>query len=148
MTAWIEGSHLDQATFASRLFGREADDPVVRDIHSAALAAATATNGEDFRNASGRFADVIKAVGVDRWPRFVADASERTRDPATQAAIERSGQTPVPSRDAIRPVYPVETAIGVVAAGVAGGLGAAARAVGGAILRSCPRAWCRRRSPR
>lgn len=135
MTAWIKGTRLDQATFAGRFFGRAANDPVVRNLHEAALDAATATSHADIRDASGKLADAIKAVGVDQWPRFVADASERARDPATQAAIEKSRQPPDPARDAIRPVYPVETAIGVVAAGVAGGVGAAARAVGGAILR-------------
>lgn len=84
------------------------------------------------RDAAIKVADAIKTVGVDQWPRFVADASERARDPATQAAIEKSRQ---PAPDAIRPVYPIETALGVVAAGVVGGVGAAARAVGGAILR-------------
>ena len=135
MTAWIKGTRLDQATFASRFFRREADDPIVRNIHSAALGAATATSHDDIRDAAGKVADAIKAVGVDQWPRFVADAAERARDPATQAAIERSRQPPAPARDAIRPVYPVETAIGVIGAGVVSGVGAAARAVGGAILK-------------
>lgn len=107
----------------------------MRSLHSAALEAATATSHEDFRDAAGKVADAIKAVGVDQWPRFVVDASERARDPTTQAAIERSRQPPDPAREPIRPVYPVETAIGIVATGVVGGVGAAARAVGGAILR-------------
>ena len=135
MAAWIRGTRLDRDTFANRFFGREANDPVVLSLHSAALGAATATSHEDIRDAAGKLADAIKAVGVDQWPRFIAEASERARDPATQAAIERSRQPPDPARDAIRPVYPIETAIGVIGAGVVGGVGAAARAVGGAILR-------------
>lgn len=66
---------------------------------------------------------------------FVADASERARDPATQAAIHASSQPRPHAPDAIRPVYPVETAIGIAAAGLAGGAGAAAHALGGAILK-------------
>ena len=135
IAAWIRGARLDRDTFANLFFGREANDPVVRSLHSAALDAATATSHEDLRDAAGKLADAIKAVGVDQWPRFVAEVSERARDPATQAAIERSRQPPDPARDAIRPVYPIETAIGVIGAGVVGGVGAAARAVGGAILR-------------
>ena len=77
----------------------------------------------------------MEAVGIDRWPHFVADAQQRARDPATQAAIGKSRQPPGPGRDAIRPVYPLETAIGVAAAGVAEGAAAAARAAGGALLR-------------
>ncbi len=135
MTAWLRATALDQATFASRLFGRGTDDPVVRSLHRAALGAATATSQDDLRDAAGTVAEAIQAVGINQWPRFVADAAERARDPATQAAIEKSRQPPDPALDAIRPVYPVETAIGVAAAGIAGGAAAAARAVGGAILK-------------
>lgn len=134
-TAWIRGTRLNQAAFAARFFGREADDPVVRNLHAAALGAATATSHADIRDAAGKLADAIKIVGIDRWLRFVADASERARDPATQAAIETSRQPPDPARDAIRPVYPIEIAIGVATVGIAGGAAAAARAVGSAILR-------------
>ncbi len=66
MTAWIRGTLLDRATFANRFFGREADDAVVRSLHSAALGAATATSHEDFRDAAYKLADAIKAVGVDQ----------------------------------------------------------------------------------
>ena len=74
----------------------------------------------------------MEAVGIDRWPQFVADAQERARDPATQAAIEQSRQPPGPGRDAIRPVYPLETLLP--------GLGAkraidTARVFGGAMPR-------------
>ena len=64
-------------------------------------------------------AEALEAVGIDRWPGFVADAQERARDPATQAAIETSRQPPGPGRDAIRPVYPIETLLGIGAAAVA-----------------------------
>ncbi len=132
MTGWLRATALNQATFASRLFGRSADDPVVRSLHSAVLGAATATSHDDLREAAGKLARAMEAVGIQRWPRFVADAQERARDPATQAAIEKSRQPPDPARDAIRPVYPLET--------ILPGLGAkrladAARVLGGAMLR-------------
>ena len=133
MTAWLRATALTGAEFASRLFGRSADDPVVRDLHSAALRAATATDHDDLREASGKLAEAMEAVGIDRWPQFVADAQERARDPATQDAIEKSRQPPGPGRDAIRPVYPVETLLGVGAA-AAIGAAAAARALAGAGL--------------
>ncbi len=74
----------------------------------------------------------MEGVGIDRWPGFVADAQQRARDPATQGAIDKSRQPPAPGRDAIRPVYPLETMLP--------GLGAkrladAARLLGGAVLR-------------
>ena len=135
MTAWLRATALNQTAFASRLFGRSADNPVVRNLHSAALRAATATTHDDFWEAAGKLAQAMEAVGIDRWPHFVAEAQQRARDPATQAAIEKSRQPPDPGRDAIRRVYPLETAIGVAAAGLAGGTAAAARAAGGALLR-------------
>ncbi len=130
MTAWMRGTALDQATFAGRFFGRSADDPVVRSLHSAVLGAATATSHDDLREATGKLAEAMEAVGIQRWSGFIADAQERARDPATQAAIEKSRQLPDPARHAIRPVYPLETAIDVAAAGLAGGA-----AAGSAVLR-------------
>jgi hypothetical protein len=135
MSAWMRGTRLDQATFADRFFGRSADDHVVRSLHSAALDAATATSQADIREAAGKLAEAMQAVGLYQWPSFVADAEERARDPATVAAIEKSRQPPDPGRDAIQPVYPVETGLGIGAAGIIGGAAAAARAVGGAILK-------------
>jgi len=135
MTAWLRATTLNEAAFASRLFGRSADDPVVRDLHSAALGAATATSHDDLREAAGKLARAMEAVGIDRWPHSVADAQERARDPATQAAIEKSRRPPAPGRDAIRPAYPLETAIGVATAGLTGGAAAAARAARGALLK-------------
>ncbi len=132
MTAWLRATALDQATFAARLFGRSADDPVVQSLHSAALRAATATSHGDLREAAGEVARAMGVVGVQQWPRFVADAQERTRDPATQTAIEKSRQPPAPGRDATRPVYPIETALGIATAGGAAG---ALRAASGAFLR-------------
>lgn len=135
LTAWLRATALDRASFGSRLFGRSADDPVVRDLHRAASRAATAESHDDLRDAAEKLAKAMQGVGIDRWPGFVADAAERARDPATRAAIEGSKQPPSPDREAIRPVYPLETAIGVAAAGLAGGAAAAARAARGAFLR-------------
>ena len=131
IAAWIMGTAMDPATFASRFFGRGPDDPVARSLYAAAFGAATATSHDDNRAAGINVADAIKAVGVDQWPRFVADAAERSRDPATALAILKSRQ---PS-DAIRPVYPVETIIDLIAGGAVGGIGALARALGRLIVR-------------
>jgi len=132
MTAWLRATALDQATFAARLFGRSADDPVVQSLHSAALRAATATSHDDFREAAGEVARAMEVVGIQQWPRFVADAQERARDPATQAAIEKSRQPPAPGRDAILPVYPLEMLLPGLGAKRAIDL---ARIFGGAMLR-------------
>lgn len=132
MTAWLRATALNQAAFGSRLFGRSADDPVVRDLHMAALRAATAASQDELRDASERLARAMQSVGIEQWPRFVADAAERARDPATQAAIEKSRQPPGPGRDAIRPVYPLETLLPGLGAKRAIGV---ARATGEALLR-------------
>lgn len=135
MTAWMRGVRMDEATFADRFFGRDGDDPVAQILHRAALDAGLAKSPAEFARAARGVADAMKAVGPDRWARFIADAQGRARDPATVAAIEKSLRPPDPARDAIRPVYPVEAAVGIGAAGIAGGAGAALRAAGGAVLR-------------
>jgi hypothetical protein len=139
MTAWSNGTKLSKSAFADRFFGRTAEDPVVRKLHEATLNVGLATSHADLREAAEKVANAMQTVGLDRWPRFLADAQERARAPATVAAIEKSRQRPDPGKDAIRPVYPVETLFGIGAAGIAGGAAAAARAavpaIGGAILK-------------
>lgn len=142
-----QGTRLEPDVFASRFLGRAGDDPVARDLHSAAGLAATATSHADRAEAAYKLADAIKGVGVDGWPRFVADASERARDPETQAAIKAISQPPPHAPDAIRPVYPVEEAIGIAVGGLVGGAGAAARALGGAILKHVLPAESRQLTP-
>ncbi len=61
--------------------------------------------------ASGHLADAIKTVGVDNWPRFVADARRRAHFKATLAAIEKSRQ----------PVISVSARVGGAGSGNAGG---------------------------
>ncbi len=91
--------------------------------------AATATSQDDLRNVAEKIAKAMQAVGIEQWPRLAANAAERARDPATQAAIKKSRQPPDPARDAIRPVYPIETLLlGMGARG-------AARTVEEAFLR-------------
>jgi hypothetical protein len=137
MTAWVRGSRMDAGSFASHFFGRAADDPVVASLRAAVSEASFATTQAQLAKASGDLAEAMKAVGLDSWPRLVADAQARARDPATVAAIEKSLQPPDLKKDAITPVYPVEKALAVAAAAVTGGaaglLGSAARAIGGAV---------------
>jgi len=82
--------------------------------------------------AAGKVAAAMAEVGLDRWPRFVADDQERARDPATLAAVEQSRRPPEPGRDAIRPAYPLETMLPGLGAKRAVDL---ARIFGGAMLR-------------
>jgi hypothetical protein len=135
MTAWNRGTKLGDGEFANWFFGRTKDDPIVEKLRSAALDGGLATSRADLRQAAEKVAGAIQAVGLGRWPRFLVDAQDRARDPTTVAAIARSKQPPDPSRDAIRPVYPVETLLGIAAAGIARGAIATVRAAGGAILK-------------
>ena len=141
MTAWSRGTKLGVDEFAERFFGRPADDPAVEQLHRAALGVGLAQSHAELREASDQLADAMKAIGLDRWPQFLADAQERARDPATVAAVEKSRQAPdigKIGRDAIRsvPFSPVEVVSGVGTAILAGkGAAAAARAAGAAILR-------------
>jgi putative RNase toxin 50 of polymorphic toxin system len=135
MTALSSGARLSNAEFADRFFGRTADDPIVEKLHDAAVDVGSATSHAKLREAAEKVANAMQAIGLDRWPRFLADAQDRARAPATIAAIAKSVQ-PQESREiGIRPVYPVETLMGIGAAGIVGGIAGAARAVGGAVLR-------------
>ena len=96
VTAWMRGTALNQSAFAGRFFGRNADDPVVRSLHSAVLRAATATSHDDLRDAASKLAEAMETVGIQRSG-FIADAVQRARHPATQAAIEKSRQPPKPA---------------------------------------------------
>ena len=135
MTAWIGGTRLSNAEFADRFFGRAANDPIAEKLHDAALDVGLATGHTELRDAAEKVADAMKAIGLDSWPSFLADAQDRARDPGTVAAVEKSRRPPDPAKDAIRPVYPIETAIGIGAAGIVGGGAAVIRAAGGALLR-------------
>jgi|GEM_PF-2750097 len=135
MPAWIDGDRLDQTRFADLFFGRAPDDPVVTDLRSAATSAEMAHSHADLRDATGHLAQAMQTIGLDRWPRFLADAQDRARDPATIAAVATSPSPPDYAKDAIRPVYPLETLLGVVAGGIVGGAAGAARVAGRAILR-------------
>lgn len=147
MSAWSRGTKLGVDEFTERFFGRAADDSAVEQLHRAALGVGLAQSHAELREASDQLADAMQAIGLDRWPRFLADAQERARDPATVAAVEKSSQPPDSGQDAIRPVYPVETAVGIAAAGAAG-VAAAARAVAGAALRQIlPKAGPRSAEP-
>ena len=135
MTAWVGGTRLSNAEFADRFLGRTADDPVAEKLHDAALDVGLATTHAELREAAEKVADAMKTIGLDSWPRFLADAQDRARDPETVAAVEKSRRPPDPAKDAIRPVYPVETLLGIGAAGIVGGGAAVVRAVGASLLR-------------
>jgi hypothetical protein len=128
----MRGNRMSQATFAERFFGRSADDPVAQALRSAADRANAATTPADMAQAAAKLAEAMKKVGLDRWPRFLADARARSRDPETEAAIKESLKPIDPQRDAIRPVYPLEALAGGAGAR---GVAALARAAGRAALR-------------
>ena len=99
MKAWIRGARLDQAQFATVFFGRAADDPVVANLRGAAQVADTAESHSELRDAARHLATAVQAVGLNRWSRFMADAHDRARDPATIAAIETAHQPPAIPKD-------------------------------------------------
>ena len=92
MTGWSRGLKLGDAEIAERFFGRAANDPIVKLLRGAAVDASLATDHAGLREASEKVAEAAQAIGLDRLPRFLADAQDRARDPATVAAVEESGQ--------------------------------------------------------
>jgi hypothetical protein len=110
MTAWAQGSSLDAQSFAYHFFHRDAADQVVTSLRDAAVGAATATRQDELAAASKRLADAMTNEGLDTWPRFVAQALERARNPATLAAVTKS----------LRPVLLVSAAVGKPTSGSVG----------------------------
>jgi hypothetical protein len=110
MTAWAQGSRLDAQSFAHHFFHRDADDQVVTSLRDAALGAAMATRQDELAAASKHLADAMTTEGLDTWPRFVAHALERARNPATLAAVAKS----------LQPVIRVYAAVGKPTSGNAG----------------------------
>ena len=96
MTAWSRGTNLGADAFADRFFGRAATDPVVETLHSAALDVSLAGSHAELRKAAEKVADVMQAVGLDHWPRFLADAQARAGD---VAATRLDAAAPVPFAD-------------------------------------------------
>jgi hypothetical protein len=110
MTAWAQGSLLDAHSFAYHFFHRDADDQVVTSLRDAAVGAAMATRQDELAAGSKHLADAMTAEGLDTWPRFVAQALERARNPATLAAVAKS----------LQPVIRVAAAVGKPTSGSAG----------------------------
>ena len=131
LVTWSRGAGLDRAQFAGQFFGRDANDPVATSLRTAALTAGLSGQPEALRDAAEHLASAMETVGPDRWYRFLDDSQSRADDPATVAALEKSQTRSDSPRDAIRPVYPLETAIGIAVSGIAGG----AAAAGTALLR-------------
>ena len=98
MTAGTRGAKLPEAKFATRFFGRNADDPVVEKLRGAAVDIESATSHADLRAASEQLADAMQAVGLGRWPRFLAEAQDRARAPATVASVNKTANNERPQR--------------------------------------------------
>ena len=134
-TAWVRGADLNNSEFAERFFGRAAGDPVVEQLRGAARDIASAASPAGLRAAAVKIAGAMQTVGLDRWQRFLSDAQDRARDPATVTAIEKSRLSADPSKDAIKAVYPIEAGAEIIAAAITGGALPALRAAGGAFFR-------------
>ena len=102
MTVWSRGAGLGKAEWAERMLGRDAGDRVAGMLHVAALGAASAGSHVEGRQASEALAGAMQVVGLDHWPRFVADAQARASIQAKAGddfAARPSGPTPVPFVD-------------------------------------------------
>lgn len=79
--AWMRGIGMRPEMFADGFFGRSADDPVVQALSDAATFAMTSKTPADMAAASGKVAEAMQRVGLDRWSRFLADVQTRAQDP-------------------------------------------------------------------
>ena len=102
MTAWSRGAGLGKAEWAERMLGRDAGDRVAGMLHVAALGAASGSSHAEGRQASEALAGAMQVVGLDHWPRFVADAQAQAsiQDKAgDDFAAGPGGLAPVPFVD-------------------------------------------------
>lgn len=102
VTAWSRGAGLGKAEWAERTLGRDAGDRVAGMLHVAALGAASGSSHVEGRQASEALAGAMQVVGLDHWPRFVADAQARANIQAKaddNFAARPGGLTPVPFVD-------------------------------------------------
>jgi len=102
MTAWSRGMGLGKAEWAGRMLGRDAGDPVAGMLRVAALGAASAGSPAEGRQASEALARAMQVVGLDHWPRLVADTQARASIQAKAGddfAAGPGGLTPVPFVD-------------------------------------------------
>lgn len=135
MATWSRGGNMDRAEFAGQFFGRAGDDRVSMALRDAALTARLSGSQAALRDAAESLASAMQTIGLVRLSRFLDDAETRARSPSTLAALEKSSQTLEQRGGAIRPVYPLETALGIGAALATGGVAAAVRAAVGAVAR-------------
>ena len=70
-------------------------------LFAAALGARFAASHADLREASETISDAMQIVGLDRWPRFLADLHKRASDPVVVA----SAQTALPGAIAGHPEH-------------------------------------------
>jgi hypothetical protein len=96
MTAWARGAGTDVASFAKRFFGRAGDDPIVGKLWASATMADRARSHADLGAAATDLADARQLVGLDRWPRFLADAEWRVAERSLVTTFETFGSRPSP----------------------------------------------------
>ena len=129
MTAWSRGSHFGGEEFAERFFGGASDDLMLEQLHEAALDVVLATGHDELREATEKVAAFMQTIGLDRWPRVLAEARDRACDPQTVAAIERD-RTPRDEDEEL----PNDPPGAPVANGVPGNAAPIGRAGGGGVF--------------
>lgn len=85
MRQWVDGGILHHRRSAEHFLGRDADDPIVTRLRAAIGTAPDATRHDELRVAASAMAEARLIVGLDRWPRFLADAETRANDLETRS---------------------------------------------------------------
>jgi hypothetical protein len=77
MTAWNKAAALSRDAFRDRFLDPRTGDATVDLLRSAASGAALAGTTADMRAAGTDLTAAIQRIGLDRWPRYLADAANR-----------------------------------------------------------------------
>lgn len=99
MTAWDSARSLGRDEFRSRFLDADTSDEVVDLLRNAARGAADARTHPELKAASADLAGAIQRTGLNRWPRYLADAADRAA--ATDMGSTRASDpaAPVPLMD-------------------------------------------------
>lgn len=123
MTAWDPARNLSRDDFRHRFLDPDTSDRVVDLLRSAAHGATEAQSHEELKAASADLADAMQRTGLSRWPRFLADATDRATggtsgkagwshagsrfDLANSRPTVRQDASPTEGRNSAHPTAPV-----------------------------------------
>jgi rare lipoprotein A len=96
MTAWDGASGLSRDTFRELFLDPHTSDRTVDLLRKAAKVASQAHSHEELRAAGAALSEAMQSIGLDRWPRYLADAADRA-EAARASPAQSNKNSPLPA---------------------------------------------------